>query len=412
MSEVNEPNERGKRAVTSVAQRSKAWEKRSINSDEELLEGARARWRSLPAGRQMDLARCLATCRRADLTRSYRQVVSVAAGLRRRNSEDGVEYLHNEVCLVIVVRRKLSPTQLAKSPNQTLPTDVLTPACIDGRDEVVAVPTDVQPQSRMLRATSQSLTGAHSEHPDGRWARGAMTWAVSIGGKKYAIAPIHVLSPRPALDGIGRRAGAEVSLQGAHDSPAGAAMLQSLIFGGRVVPGSEPSFDAQLAKILRPAEFSALFGGLRISSTRPWIRDESELNGLLAQGRSLEIVPPFNNDDLPKDSMLPLQAVRTIAEHEMPLRYDFAGGSHQHINHSVLELQVRFGERTYSGDSGSPVLLRDENDELSLVGMHIAGDTASGTSYIIPIWRLINPASYTAVGGVIPQGIIELVTAP
>ena len=373
-----------------------------------LLADARARWASLAPARQMGLARCLALCRQAEFMRSVRQVVSVTAGLRRRKSEEGVEYLHNEPCVVFIVRRKMTEAQLARSPLQQLPRELLTPAWIDGCDQVVAVPTDVQAQARLKGARAQVMTAVHVAGADGSTARGVMAWVVSAGSQRYALAPIHVLTPFPDLDGVGRCAGAQVGLTGA-----GQALAVSTDFGGRVVPGEwGPSFDVQWARLLPPASFSALFGGLHLSPARPWVRSEEELDELLASGLSLEIFAPVNNDNRVGGGTPPLLAERSLVEHEWKLTYEFADGSERLIRHRALELQVRFGGRTFKGDSGCPVLLRDANDQFTLVGMHIAGDAERGQSYAVPIWRLLDPQSYANVGGSLPAGALKLVTRP
>lgn len=368
----------------------------------------------MPAARQMDLARCLAECRRGEFTRAVRTVVSVTAGLRRRNAADGIEHLHNVPCLVFVVRRKLSPAQLARQPSQRLPQDLLTPAWIDGRDQVVAVPTDVQVQARLLRAKAQAapLSGVRADSVDGRFALGAVTWPVTVGGKRYALAPIHVLSPRPDLDGSGLRAGAQVAARTVPGAAAGQAVVRATAFGGRVLPGQAASLDAQLAALLSPAGLAALFGGLRLSAARPWVQTEQELNALLADGWALEIHAPANNDRRPQPALLPLQAERSLVLQDLLLGYDFADGSRRHITHAVLELQVRFGDRTYPGDSGCPVLLRDANDQCTLAGMHIAGDASQGTSYTVPAWQLMDPLRYAAVGGNMPAGVMRPILQP
>jgi hypothetical protein len=393
-------------------ERSRDWEGRSIASDEALRLEARARWSQLSAPRQMDLARCLARCRQAEFARGFKQVVSVTAGLRRREDSAGVEFLHNEPCLVFVVKRKLTEEQVQRTPVQRLPSEILTPALIDGSEQVVAVPTDVQRQRRMLSARSQALTGIQAQDSDGRWARGALTWILAIGNTRYGLAPVHVLSPLPNLDGVGRRPGAQEKLQGPGNSTAGNVLAQSTGFGGRVVPGGSLSFDAQLAAINQSASYGFLYGAMELSSTLPWVQSEQMLDQLVAGGQSLEIFAPTDNRNRPKDGVLPLQAARSLVEHPMPLAYDFGDGTRRGITHSVIELQIRFGDRTYPGDSGAPVVLRDANDRFTFVGMHVAGDGARHVSYVVPAWRLLSPASYTGVGGNVPPGAMRLVRRP
>ena len=397
------------------AEVSRTWESASAQSDGLLIHDARSRWEALPAARQMQLARSLAECRRAEFTRGVQQVVSVAAGLKRRQGVDGVEHLHNEPCVVFVVRRKVPLERLARRPGQQLPTELLTPVCIDGQDQPVAVPTDVQAQDRFLGGRAQALTAVRTESADGRWSEGVLSWAMTVGAKRYAVAPIHVLSPLPALDGVGRRQGAQA--RALATGPTGASsilstLVRSTAFGGRIVTGAALSFDVQLAEVTDPAGFSALFGGLRLSATRPWVRSELELDELLADGRSLEIHVPVNNPNRTTSDGQPLSAARSLSEHDMRLIYDFSDGRPRDITHRVLELQVRFGDCTLPGDSGCPVLLPNDNDDPTLVGMHIAGNVSRCVSFIVPAWRFLSARSYTEVQGALPPGALRLRQRP
>lgn len=395
-----------------LAQVSRTWESASAQVDSRLMDGARRRWAALPSARQMQLARSLAECRRAEFTRAVRQVVAVAAGLKRCNDNDGVEHLHNQPCVVFIVRRKIPLVRLAGRRGQALPAELLTPVWIDGQDRPVAVPTDVQAQDRFLGGRAQAVTAVRTESADGRWSLGVMAWALTAGAKRYAVAPIHVLSPLPALDGVGRRKGS-MSRDPSSGSIGQSALVQSADLGGRLVAGAELSFDVQLAEITDAPGFSSLFGGLRLSAARPWVRSESELDTLLADGRSLEIHAPLNNTRRkPSDGQPPLSAARSMSEQEMRLIYDFSDGSRRDIAHRVLELQVRFGNRTLPGDSGCAVLLSNDNDDPTLVGMHIAGNSSRRVSFMIPAWRLLSAQSYAEVQGVLPSAPLKLARRP
>ncbi|MBQ0942249.1 hypothetical protein KAK07_02750 [Ideonella sp. 4Y16] len=374
-----------------------------------LLE-ARKRWLSLPATRQMQLARCLAECRRVEWVQRVKQVVAVVSGLRRRNDSEGIEHLHNEPCVIFVVRRKLTADQLARQPAQRLPTELLTPVSIDGQEQPVAVPTDVQDESRLLGGVAQGSLSVLSENSDGVRSRGALAWVLKVGSQRYALAPIHVLSPLPALDGVGRAPGAPTRPR--KDSSQTVARAADL--GGYLRAGNQRSFDVQLAEVLRPNALSALFGGRQLSASRPYVRNEPELDALLAQGGQLIIAAPRDNPLRGDSSLLPLSAERSIHSHTLllPLSYDFANGVVDVIHHQVMELQVRFGERTLAGDSGCAVLLRNDDDDPTLVGMHIAGNVDRGVSFVIPIWDILDPARYSEGPGALPNGPVSLVLSP
>jgi hypothetical protein len=141
------------------------------------------------------------------------------------------------------------------------------------------------------------------------------------------------------------------------------------------------------------------------------VRSEAELNALLAGGLAVEIHAPANNPGRPAGTALPLGAVRSTVEHDLVLTYDFSGGPRA-ITHRVLEFTVLFGETTLRGDSGCPVLLRQADDSLTFVGMHIAGNTQRRVSFVIPAWRLLDAASYVAVQGSLPSSALRLPSAP
>lgn len=392
---------RDRRAVAS-----RSWEAHSAQADLQLLEEARTRWGALRPEHQMGLARCLADCRRAEFTRRHREVVAVTAGLKRSGDAAGQELMHRQPCMVFVVRRKLTPQQLARQPDQLLPVEILTTAWVDGHEQAVAVPTDVQNQKRLLGGRAQADTavavGAQS-------ARGSLMWGLKPnGGNAMVVAPIHVLSPRPALDGVGLRPGELVqALDTTGSIPIGAVALRGTRFGGRIVPDSTRSFDVQLADVLDAQRVRSAFGALRLSTRLPWIRSEAELDQLLAAGRALEIHVPGNNPRRKNPGQSPLLAERSLVEQDLRLEYDFADGR-RNILHRVLELQVRFGQSTLRGDSGCPVLLPNDADDPTFVGMHIAGNEAASTSFIVPAWRILGPGAYEEVAGNMPPGPWQL----
>jgi hypothetical protein len=286
---------------------------------------------------------------------------------------------------------------------------LLSPAWVHGCEQVVAVPTDVQHQGRLLSGRAQADT-AFTVGAQG--ARGSLAWAFAPdGGPTMVLSAIHVLSPRPALDGVGLRAGETAQALGPDGSgPIGVTALRSSVFGGRIVAGDARSFDVQLAEVLDPQRIRSAFAALRLSSQLPWVRSETELDQLLASGRPLQIHVPGNNPRRQNPGQPPLLAERSLVEQDLHLEYDFADGSRRNILHGVVELQVRFGETTLRGDSGCPVLLANEGDDPTFVGMHIAGNEAACTSFIVPAWRILGPGSYDEVGGQMPPGPWDLPT--
>ena len=64
-----------------------------------------------------------------------------------------------------------------------------------------------------------------------------------------------------------------------------------------------------------------------------------------------------------------------------------------HVHHwQLLKLRLLASRQTLPGDSGSPLVLWNDDGSCTLVGMHIAGD--AGLSYVIPSWRLFDLGNY------------------
>lgn len=399
---------RSRRALPALATR--LWESMSSRDDAEFLERARQNWKRLQPAHQMALAQCVADCRRSELARQHRTLIGVAAGLKRRTDATGAELMHNEPCVVFLVRRKVPVEKLERQPRQVLPRYLLAPAWLDGREQPVTVPTDVQPARRVLGAKSQAATAIRTESEDGGGARGSVAWTLQASGTVFALSAIHVLSPAPLPDGLGRRSGLHSqSLSDDGETLLGKPLLRSAPLGGRIAPAPARSFDVQLAEVRDAARLRSLFAPLRLSAKRPWVRDQDELNALLADGRSMEIHVPGNSKRRKNPSLAPLLAVRSISETEFLLDYDFDDGRRQ-IWQRAIELQVRFGEKTLPGDSGCPVLIPNDDDFPSFVGMHVAGNMSASSSYVIPIWLILSRAAYDQVQGTMPAGLWRLPT--
>lgn len=379
-----------------------------------VMPQARRRWQELDFAQQFAIAELVASSRRADCTRSYRSVVQVAAGLRRRNSAQGREYLHREVCVVFIVRRKLSEGRLARRPQQRLPIELLSPACVDGRPCLVAVPTDVQRQERVIDGRALGASAICASLPGGATEHGSVACALATaGGASHALAPMHVLSPLPTDGGQGITPGVSITRVVRSTPPFDDQdVLVGSAFGGRVARAPVRSFDAQFAEIVDRSRLAAAMKGLRLSATRPFVRDMHDLATRLADGRTMGIHVPSNHLRRRKDQTPPLAAVLSLGEIDFTLDYDFRDGPGP-VLHQALELQVLFGDATMSGDSGSPVLVGNDGGEApSLVGMLIAGNPTRRVAFVIPAWRLLAAESYAVVGGSTPPGQWQLMSAP
>lgn len=385
-------------------------EQRSAVLDQELIEKARDNYRRLNTGEKFELARSIAVCRRAEMTRRYRSVVHVIGGVRRRTTAGGESLQRSEPCVVFVVRRKQNEADLGTL--QCLPRELLSHALIGGQLAICAVPTDVQHESRFLGAIAQAATAVHSVPPGGLDDWGALACIVQgDGGERYAIAPAHVLSPYPPLNGQGIAEENAKQFRVIHASAPTDTVpcLEGTGYGGRLVPFPASSFDVQFARVTDSGRVSDAFAGIRWSSEHPSAVDLQDLFALMQNGVLLEILVPSNHKDrLGKaDDVVLLADISTYCE-DCPLTYVFGSpGTSKLVLHSVLELQLEPGPTTLSGDSGSPVGL-PVDDGYVFVGMHIAGNFEAGTALVIPAWELFNHARYVSVGGDMPPGPMNL----
>jgi len=391
-----------------LSRASRRLEQHAAAPDAAVWSAARQRWQSLSFGRQLQLAQVLAASRREELVPRYRQLVQIGAGLKRRQDAQAQEYLHREVCLIFIVRRKLAPGAAGLSAAQLLPRELLTPAWVDGRDQLVAVPCDVQPQERVLGGRAQLAAAVATDDGAGHSEQGSLTCAVRAGGRSYALSAIHVLSPQP-LDGGPLRAPVAVRRLVADGAASEAqSCARSKAFGGRLARWPVRSFDAQLAEIADGKRLKAALAGLLLSAQRPWVRSIADLGDRLADGRLLELLVPANHPARGGGGVVSLSASLDMSDEDRVLDYVFADGEGQ-VLHQALKLQLRFGEATLPGDSGCPVIVRNDGGEApSLVGMHIAGNPQERTSFVIPAWRLFDVDSYLGVDGELPDGGLKL----
>ncbi len=398
---------------SAAASTSRAMEQRAAAPDAALLRDAEANFAALSFGQRLELARQLALARKAEFTRSITNVVTVGAGLKRRCGADGFDQIHPEPCVVFIVRRKLAPDAWRTASTQRLPKQLLTPALVNGVQLMCAVPTDVQRQERLLGARAQSDAGIFSvPATPGASDFGAACCIVrDDNGARYVIAPIHVLSPHPADDGrgIATKPAAVFRLataQAPHDVKP---FLKATRFGGRLVPGSQRSFDVQLATVLDEPRAALAFSGIALSATQPFAADLDALGELIADGTTLRILVPNNNPNRGGGFQPALRATLSLTQEDHPIDYFFGSNpTPTRVQHSTIELHIEPGATTLPGDSGCPVVVQAD-DGLVFIGMHIAGNPSAGTSHVIPAWDLLNGFRYSDVGGTLP-GALTLVS--
>lgn len=360
-----------------------------------------ARFAGLAVAAQMQLAREVVTTRAAELTLAYRNLVMVTVGFRSRLGSSGLHEVHDQVCILFVVKRKWSSAGQAVR-GQVLPRHLLTFGDVDGQRVLLAVPTDVQPARWFVGGIARAASAidvADPEHP----APGTMTCGVRLDDSAppgtLALSALHVLSPVPIINKIAPGAGLNVQSVGS-----GARIGTSAPWGGTLA-GSGVSFDAQLASIEDAEWPSSAFAGLSLSPARPYVADEATFDAMTATHR-FQILAPANHPKhlgAPRDPMI-AQFV-AYAYDELPIEYPVrtsAGTTVAGIRHREL-LMLRVMEdcpAPEAGDSGSAVVTWWPDGSVTLIGMFIASpddEMTARVAYVLPAWHLFNLNSWDAL---------------
>lgn len=360
-----------------------------------------ARFAGLPVAAQMQLAREVVTTRAAELTLAYRSLVMVTAGFRSRRASSGLHEVHDEVCILFVVKRKWrDPGQVVRG--QVLPRHLPTFGNVDGQRVLFAVPTDVQPARWFVGAVARAASAVDVEDPE-HPAPGTMTCGVRLDdgapAGSMALSALHVLSPVPIINKAAPGAGLRVRPVGS-----AAEIGRSLPWGGTLA-GSGVSFDAQLASIENGAWPPSAFAGLSLSATRPYAVDEAMFDAMTATQR-FQIVAPANHPKhlgTPREPMI-AQFV-AYAYDELPIDYPVrtsAGTTVAGIRHREL-LMLRVMEdcpAPEAGDSGSAVVTWWPDGSVTLIGMFIASpddEMTARVAYVLPAWHLFNLNNWDAL---------------
>ncbi len=396
------------RLTRQVQQWAKAAEDAAPSIEARLLVDARAAYSLLPLGQQLQLAEELAQTRNHELVRAYTNVVALSAGIKRKRTRGGVDKLSGKPCVIFLVRRKWQKSDPGQA-RQMLPRELLVHADVQGSRRLCAVPTDVQTVDALADARAHGNTSVAVYETVGGTplvAVGTLAWPITVGDKgPFVIAPLHVLSPWPDLTTGGRRAASNVNTRNSAglalaDPPA----LQSQNWGGCLVPFGKESFDAQLAAVLRPDLVRNALAGLRLSKSRPLANDTGEV-AVLSATAGLFVLVADNHPDLSGAARGRLRADYSASPGiNIPLEYDVADGAIERVSHALLlQLDLRFDNRTRPGDSGAAVVSPSADGD-TLVGMHIAGGVTTSRSYVLPAWQIFNRLFYDRL----PPGEIKL----
>jgi len=346
---------------------------------------------------QMRLAREAAFTRASELTLAYANVVMLSAGYKFKTLRNGQERLQLLPCVVFVVRSKWPQGQKQADHQQFLPCGLLTYAEREGVRQLVAVPTDVQLETRFLGARSQSARLLYVDTEEEMY--GTLTCAVELSGpgqpqpQRYALSALHVFSPMPAMDATKLTEGAEASLMTPKAPPVLPPVLaRSLPLGGRLRSQGRISFDVQLATVPSWPKLAPLLADMPLSAHKACLLSIDEFDAL-QPGQRFELLVPDNHPDAgfkARPSML--ARFLNFMPPAFPIDYEVKVGNalrEEPVHHwQLLKLELLLGRETLPGDSGSPVVAWNNDGSCTLVGMHIAG--AGSWAYAIPSWRLFD----------------------
>lgn len=388
-------------AATSVAlEARRAWcshvERATIAMPDPDLGRAVERFERIGLAEQMNLAREIARTRQSELTLAYDNVVTVASGFKTRQV-DGSESLTRTPAVVFVVRRKW---RTDRSALQRIPSHLLTYRGGEGARELVAVPTDVQPEQRYSRAKPCGPCGVFVD--DGIASKsGALACLVELRSQGerqlLAMSALHVLSI--SVDaGAGSTPGAGITRRTSASMPDGTPrMARASAIGGRFV-GSGMSFDVQLAELADREGAIGMLADLPLAADEPFVADLGRLHRLVEDNAPIEILVPTNHPSFIGRAERPRMAASYTGPMESGFAIDYmvrADGvfAEMPLHHAeLIRLQPLGGQAVLGGDSGCAVVCWLDDERCTLLGMLIAGDDES--AYAIPAWRLFDPGNY------------------
>lgn len=375
-------------------------ESASLGMRDPLLAEASRNYELLGPVERMRLAREIAVSRGAELTLAYHNVVLVSAGFRKRR-ENGVETLTREPCVIFIVRRKRRSRRPAAGDFQFLPALLLAYADHASGRVLVAVPTDVQMEAPYAAARAQADRAIHVQDPAHRFEEygtltALLTLSAPVGTSVLGLTPLHVTSPLFSADDGAPLAGARIrKAQGIPQAPGAPVVGSASRMGGRLVPGPDISFDAQLLAVPQASTIRGLLDGLPLSATEPVIASMSRYDELtLREARPpIEIVLADNHPQFEGGRPRLFVEPAGTAGHAFPLPYGNAGGELMMVHHwTLLHLQCPPDMETANGDSGAPVVMWFDDGSCSFLGMHIAGQ--GRLAHVIPSWALLFTGSY------------------
>ena len=391
-----------------------AWARRteaqSLKLPAALLKEARANTRAAAGdvGFLATLAREVALSRGHELTLAFGNLVWVLPGFRKkrvlwRADDPRVDAkaaprprITSELCVVFVVRRKGS---VAEGHAQHLPRWLITFAERHGQRMPFALPTDVQDASEFHAARAHAQSAVSVKNGNLPAANGSFACVVNLtygaGQQLCLLSAQHVLTPF-AEDGAAVLAEDLVvmPLDSTGSPQAHPVLALSLPFGGELRNDERPdrpSFDLQLARIEDLSAVRQRTAVVRLNAGMPWARNLLELMELDKVGW-FYLLPPDNHHETPGRGSVRL-TVSAMPPSTVGLQYTFVGASAEvtrTVYHAeLLRFEAKGSKVALNGDSGSPIVARRDDGTLTLVAMHIGGDSL-GVCWAIPAWDLFN----------------------
>ena len=313
-------------------------------------------WRKLSTDKQLAIVREVVETRAPELSRAYKDVVSVTAGVKRsRERKVDKQLLRRPVPAVIfTVKKKLGKRRV--KPNHKIPVEIFTYHTIARKRVRCAIPTDVECRTQGIPITPDNRKIAVA----GR--TGVITCAVKLPRKKGRPRPFYAMSCRHVFKNVGE----DVRLGGDR-------IAVTTNKRGELVRGPNFSFDAALAEVTDSIILGHALEGLHIPRRAGKLSD-IPLNYWILTGRG---------------------ALRAQYRSDYDGTIDYSGipGA----RHAVLIESRMLDEVSRPGDSGSPVTTLKSGG--MLLGMHISGngDAGGDSALMIPAWELLMCSNYQNV---------------
>jgi len=375
-----------------------AWERRteqeSLQLSKPLLDEARANTRLM--------AREVALTRGPELTLAYRNLVWVVPGYRRKTLKPRVKSsaappdpprtrILDDVCVVFVVRRKGG---VEAGTAQHLPRWLIHFADHTGDRKPFAIPTDVQDAADFHRVVPHG-DGALEVTHDGWTSNGHFAGLVQVkhdaGEDLCVLSALHVLTPHPSAQVLA--VGPQVDLRpGASAAPAVVPFAWTRNWGGQLRSDQNresPSFDVQLARVEDEPAARARNPLRNLHPDMPWVKSLAELQLLDQKAYFYLLTPDNHSTQLNRGEIMLTLRITPPLPMSIPYLLADSAQTFDVYHKELLYLETSFpnGLAPIKGDSGSPIVARDGNDALTLVGMHIGGDGVR-LSYAVPAWCL------------------------